>query len=214
MFRSRWLRNLLDVTCSRKDRRQLAQRNRKPVRLVLESLEERLTPSGGQTVGSYTALVNAIAVDTTPNQNYVIDINKSFAFAAGGQVTISKLDPTSTLKIEGQNGTNFTLTGNGNRLFDVVGTTQNVTLANLTLTGGGGTNVSEGGAIKDQGGNVTLSSVTVKNNSVTITKPPFRTEAGQVYSTFDSGRGRRVRVWGRQLAPHEHDDRVQHGPRH
>jgi hypothetical protein len=166
MFGSRWLRNLLNETRSRKERRRLAARNRKPFRLMVEQLEDRITPV--QTAGSYTELVNAIAVDTAPNTNYVIQITNNFTFSAGGQVAISKLDATSTLTIEGQNGTNFTLTGNGNRLFDVVGKTQNVTFLDLTLTGGGGTNVSQGGAIMDQGGSVTLSSVTVRNNSVTI----------------------------------------------
>ncbi len=184
MLRSRWLRNLLDVARSRNDRR-LTRQIRKPVHLLLESLEDRITPA--QTAGSYTELVNAIEADMAPNTNYVIQITNSFTFDSGGQVTISKLDSTSTLTIEGQNGNNFTLTGNGNRLFDVVAKTQNVTLANLTLTGGGGVNVSQGGAIKDQGGTITLSGVTVRNNSVTgpaadpLVLPFSKAEGGGVF---------------------------------
>ena len=111
------------------------RRNRKPVRPVLESLEERVTPS--QTAGSYDQLVSAIAVDTAPNTNYVIQITNSFTFNSRGQVSISKLASSSTLTIQGQNGNNYTLTGNGNRFFDVVGKSQNLTLMNLTLAGGG-----------------------------------------------------------------------------
>jgi len=133
MFRSPWLRNLFAVARSRKDRRRLSARTRKPVRLMLESLEERLTPSGGnptvtQTAGGYTALTAAIKSDTAANTNYVIQITNSFTFNSGGQVSISKLGASSTLTLEGQNGSNFTLTGNGNRLFDVA-KGQNVTFA-------------------------------------------------------------------------------------
>lgn len=156
---------------SRNERRRLAARTRRPVRLNLESLEERLTPSGPQTAGSYTDLVNAIAADTASNTNYVIQITNSFTFNAGGQVSISKLGSGSTLTIEGQNGTNYTLTGNGNRLFDINGADQNVTFVELTLTGGTVTSANStanGGAVRAEGGgSVTLSSVTIENDSVT-----------------------------------------------
>ncbi|HEY7158407.1 MAG TPA: immunoglobulin domain-containing protein [Gemmataceae bacterium] len=163
MFHSPWLCKWLNMARSRKDRRQRT-RNRKTVHLLLESLEERLTPSGPQTVGSYTDLVNAIAADTGSNTNYDIQITQSFQFNSGSQVVISNLGTGSTLTIEGQNGTNHTLTGNGNRLFTVA-PGQNVTFKNLTLTGGGG--VTNGGAILDTGGDVTLSNVIVEGNSVT-----------------------------------------------
>jgi hypothetical protein len=165
MARFRWLRTFFECGSTRKDRRRLAARGRKPVRLVLESLEDRITPS--QTAGSYIELVKAVAVDTAPNTNYDIQITNSFTFDAGGQVTISKLGSGSTLTIEGQSGNNYTLTGNGNRLFDVVASqnvTQNVTLKNLTLTGGSG--MANGGAILVTGGNVSLSGMTVKSNTV------------------------------------------------
>jgi hypothetical protein len=165
MFHSLWLRNWLGVAGTRKDRRRSAARNRKTVRLMLESLEDRLTPSATvQTAGSYAELANAVAADTAANTSYVIQITQSFQFNAGDQVTISKLGAGSTLTIEGQNGSNYTLTGNGNRLF-TVGSGQNVIFDDLTLTGGSG--VSSGGAIENQGGNVTLSNVTVKGNAVT-----------------------------------------------
>jgi hypothetical protein len=169
-------------------------------------MEERLTPSGVQTAGSYTALVKTIAADTAPHTDYVTDITKSFTFNAGGQVTISKLDPTSTLTIEGQNGNNFTLTGNGNRLFDVVGKSQNVTWKDLTLTGGGGVGVSRGGAIKDQGGAVALSGVRVTNNSVLSPATPHGDCA-------NGGRGRRVCIRLRKSDSHEHDDCEQQSER-
>jgi hypothetical protein len=171
MFRVRQLRNLLQAGSTGWDRRSSA-RCRKPVRLMLESLEERLTPSGGnpsvtQTAGSYSTLTAAVAADTAADTNYVIEITNNFTFASGGQVTISKLGTGSTLSLEGQDGTNYTLSGNGNRLF-TIGSSQNVTFADLTLTGGSVSNskVAQGGAILDQGGNVTLSKVIVQGNTV------------------------------------------------
>ena len=91
MFKSLWLRNVWSVARSRNDRRRQAAPCRKLVRLMLESLEERLTPSGPQSAGSYSDLVNAVATDTAPNANYVIQITNSFTFDSGGQVSISKL---------------------------------------------------------------------------------------------------------------------------
>lgn len=173
MYRFWWLRSLCGSGSSRQERRGPALRRRNPTRLMLESLEERLTPSGGnpmvtQTAGSYTALAAAIAADTAANTNYVVQINGNFTFNSGGQVSISKLGSGSTLTLSGQNGTNYTLTGNGNRLF-AVASGQNVTFADLTLTGGTVTNAkgqAQGGAIEDLGGNVTLSKVVVQGNTV------------------------------------------------
>jgi hypothetical protein len=140
MFRTRWIRKLLAFPHVKGQCRRQAAQTRRPVRLMLEPLEERLTPSDAtvtQTAGSYTELKGLIAGDTATNTNYIINITNSFTFAAGGQVAISKLAPTSTLSIETPSGSSpFTLTGNGNRLFNVVGTSQTVTLSNLTLTGG------------------------------------------------------------------------------
>lgn len=165
MIRTPWMRTLLGAACSRKDRRRPMPR-RKPARLILESLEERLTPSGGQTAGSYNALTSAIAADTAANTNYVIDITSSFRFTSGGQVTISKLASGSSLTIEGNNGSIFDLRGNGNRLFDIT-SGQNVTLKDLTLTQGSVTSgTTHGGAILDNGGVLVLSNVAVENNSV------------------------------------------------
>ena len=72
--------------------------------------------------------------------------------AKGRKTSISSLGAGSTLTIEGKDGTNYTLTGDGNRLF-AVASGQKVTFADLTLTGGG--NVQLGGAILDRGGDVT-----------------------------------------------------------
>ena len=96
-----------------------------------------------QKAGSYATLIGLIAGDTASNTNYVIQVTNNQSFSSGGQVSISKLASTSTLTIEGQNGSNYTLTGNGNRLFDITKKNQTVTLENLTLIGGGG--VSQGG---------------------------------------------------------------------
>lgn len=167
MIRTPWLRTLLGTACSRKDRRRPISR-RKPARLILESLEERLTPSGGQTAGNYNALTAAIAADTAANTNYVIDITGAITFASGGQVSISKLGTNSTLTIEGQNGSNFDLIGKGNCLFDIA-SGENVTLKDLTLTQGAGhqsSNVAQGGALFDNGGNLVLSNVIAENNTV------------------------------------------------
>lgn len=174
MLHSRWFRKLLGTGPSYKNRRR-TMRSRKPARPMLESLEERLTPSGGnptvtQTAGGYTALTGLVQSDTAANTNYIIEITGSFTFNSGGQVSISKLGAGSTLTLEGQNGTNFTLTGNGNRLF-TVGSSQNVTFKDLTLTGGAvdgsSTGTAQGGGLFDDGGTVTLSKVAVQNNKVT-----------------------------------------------
>jgi hypothetical protein len=180
MIRSRWLHNVISSARSHPDRRQPATRTRKPIHLTLESLEDRLTPSGGnptvtQTAGGYTVLTKAVAADAGANTNYIIQITNNFTFNSGGQVSISKLGAGSTLTIEGQGGNNYTLTGNGNRLFDVSGKGQTLTFEDLTLTGGtvggtvtGGTfTLAQGGAIFDEGGNVTLSKVSVQGNAVT-----------------------------------------------
>jgi hypothetical protein len=153
---------------------------------MLESLEERLTPSAPtQTAGSYTDLVNAIAADTAANTDYVIQITNGFQFNSGGQVSISKLGAGSTLTVEGQNGTSYILTGNGNRLF-TLSSGRNVTFADLTLTGGSVTSTTgnaEGGAILDQGVNTTLNKVTVKNNLVQGTTA----EGGGANKTAEGG---------------------------
>ena len=163
------VRTLLDGNSSHKARRRLAALSRKPVRPMLESLEERLTPSAPtQTAASYSDLVNAVAADTASNTNYVIEVTNNFTFNSGWQVSISKLGAGSMLTIEGQNGANSTLTGNGSRLF-TIGSGQNVTFENLTLTGGAVTNIkgsAQGGAIEDLGGNVTLSAATLQNDTV------------------------------------------------
>ncbi len=44
MFRTRWIRKALDLPYSLGQRRRQAKKSRKPVRLMLESLEERVTP--------------------------------------------------------------------------------------------------------------------------------------------------------------------------
>lgn len=96
MFRALWLQRLLNVSYSRKDRRRLAARRRKFVRLMLESLEDRLTPSGGnptvtQTAGDYKTLAGFVAGDTAANTNYIIQITRNFTFDPGGQVSVSNL---------------------------------------------------------------------------------------------------------------------------
>jgi hypothetical protein len=167
-----WLASLRRLVVSnfhsRKERRRLAARKRKLIRLRVESLEERLTPSGSQTAGSYSDLVNAIAADTGSNTNYVIQITNNFTFNPGGQVSISTLGAGSTLTVEGQNSTNYTLTGNGNRLFDIA-KGQTVTLENLTLTGGNVTTTNApalGGAVYNSG-NLTMKSDAVGGNQAT-----------------------------------------------
>ncbi|MGH7224666.1 MAG: hypothetical protein ACRELF_15700, partial [Gemmataceae bacterium] len=188
MFHSRWIHKLLGLRGSRSLRRRRAAQTRKPVRLLLETLEERVVPSGGdptvtQTANSYTQLTGLVAGDTAANTNYIIQITNSFAFNAGGQVTISALAAGSTMTIEGQGGTNYTLTGNGNRLFDVVGAGQTVTLKDLTLTGG--STVTSGGGILDAGGSVALSCATVKTNTATGSLAAFAKGGG----VFVSGGG-------------------------
>ncbi len=164
-----WLASLRRLVAgnphSRKERRRLAARKRQAIRPALESLEDRLTPSSPQTAGTYADLVYAVATDTAANTNYVIQITNSFTFNSGGQVSISKLGAGSTLTIEGQNGINYTLTGSGNRLFEIA-KGQMVTLENLTLTGGNVTATNGpalGGAVYNSG-NLSMKSIAVGGN--------------------------------------------------
>ncbi len=184
MLCSRWIHKLLGLRTSRNLRRRQAAQTRKPVRPILESLEERVTPNATvtQSAGGFTQLTGLVAGDTAANTDYVINITNSFTFTAGQQATISSLGSGSTLTIQGQNGNNETLTGNGNRLFSVT-SGQNVTLDNLTLTGGSAS--IDGGALDVKGGNVSLNHVTIQGNTVTGDKT-HNADGGGV---FFSGQG-------------------------
>jgi hypothetical protein len=166
MFRSLWFHKLLGLT-SRSVRRRQAAQQRKPVRLALESLEDRVTPAGTVNVNAATATALQAAVvtangDTT--HSYVITLTGASPYNLTTDIDITnKLGVT--IQGKGQtinaapNTRDFTVES------QAVATFKSVTLSggNVTETGGS----KGGGAILDMGGNVTLSGATVKSNIVT-----------------------------------------------
>src|SRR5262249_17162414 len=165
MFRSMWFHKLLGLN-SRSERRRQAAQQRKPVRLALESLEDRVTPAGTVNVNAATATALQAAVvtangDTT--HSYVITLTGASPYNLTTDVDITnKLGVT--IQGKGQtinaapNTRDFTVES------QAVATFKNVTLSggNVTVTGGG----KGGGGILDLGGNVTLSGAAVKSNIV------------------------------------------------
>ncbi len=167
MIRSRWLHHLLSSTCSRKDRRRQAVQQRRGVRPMLETLEDRLTPStvienAPDAATLQTDLNNATAANT----QYIINLtgpSSAYNLAAGQQLTVSAAAPVSIV------GSGQSITGNGNRVF-LIDKSANVTLRNVTISGGAVTATSngyyaQGGGIFDSGGNVTLSKVAIQANT-------------------------------------------------
>jgi hypothetical protein len=99
MFRSTWLHNLFGMARSCQDRRCQATQQQHSVRLMLEPLEDRITPSvatwqqTGPTWQQKIAIANAFAVQRAES-NYLNQIINSFLVATGGQPSVL-----------GQNGT-------------------------------------------------------------------------------------------------------------
>ena len=98
MFHSQWLHNLSNLARSRRDRRRSASRQPRGVRLVLEALEERLTPTGPtvtQSAATTAALQTLLTDDTAANTNYVINLTGTSSTAydvpTGQELTV----PTS-----------------------------------------------------------------------------------------------------------------------
>jgi len=95
MFHSRWLHNLLDLSRSRQERRPQAARQHRRVRLMLEALEDRITPSEATVTENapnaaslQTDLNNATAADTA----YIINLtgdSAAYDLTVGQQLTIS-----------------------------------------------------------------------------------------------------------------------------
>jgi hypothetical protein len=83
MFRSNWLHNVLGMARSRKDRRCQAAQQRN-VRLMLEPLEDRITPA--LKFDPHVAVANALASETATNAN-LIKLIDSFIVITGGQVS-------------------------------------------------------------------------------------------------------------------------------
>ncbi len=146
----------------------MAQQRRR-VRPMLETLEDRLTPS---TVTENAADAATLQTDlnnaTAANTQYVINLtgaSAAYNLTAGQQLTVSAAASGSSVTIA---GTGQSITGNGNRVFNIE-KGANVTLQDLTITGGSvaatAIGFTPGGGLFDNGGNVTLSNVTVKGNS-------------------------------------------------
>ncbi|HEY7426160.1 MAG TPA: hypothetical protein VH682_18160 [Gemmataceae bacterium] len=178
MFRSLWIHKLLGLSRSRSSRRRQAAQSRRFIRPGLEGLEDRITPSGGP--------VTVTAATTTDLVKDINDFN-SGKFSDGLIINLSgsnyklpsaqQITNASGLTIEGKDsGSTFITAGPQSRAFDITNGVS-VTFEDLTIQGG---NVAQtiashsgGGAIRDIGGDVTLSGVTIQNNTVTsgVTPP-------------------------------------------
>ncbi len=167
MLRSLWLGKFLSRK-SRNSRRRKATATRRCVRLHLEGLEDRVTPSATSIdVANAVELRNAInnQVNAHPTQQYVINFTGT-TYNLGdinNQLVISN---TAGVTLQG-NGATINAAAN-NRLF-VINAGSDVLFKDLTLQGGNVSSATadvQGGAIKNIGGKVTLSNVTVQNNAV------------------------------------------------
>jgi hypothetical protein len=169
MSRTSWLNKHLTPSSSRNQRRRQTAQKRRPVRLAVEPLEDRLVLSTVVTDGH--ELATAINANNVAGGNITLTLANSFT-----------LQNNSSHSVEISKGS-VTIVGNGNtltaaatsRLFQV-DKGASLTIDNAVLTGGDvrstffGT--AKGGAILDLGGNVTLSGgAVVESNSVVANSP-------------------------------------------
>src|SRR6516225_7794378 len=87
MFRSRWIDKLLDPRRSQGRRCRQAAQRRRPVRLMLESLEERVTPDGTMVIPG-NATINFYGTSPSPAFTFPVGVN-SPAGTVTGNVTAS-----------------------------------------------------------------------------------------------------------------------------
>ncbi len=166
MLRSHWLHTLFGLARSRNQRRRQEAQRRRPVRLTLETLEARVNPAPIITLQAATAsqLQSDIATaNTNPTQQYDIQLTGTSPYNLTTQLNVTN---TAGVTIESSNGIVLNAATNS-RIFSVSSGAK-LTLKDLTLQGGNvtATSTKGGGAIKDVGGSVTLSAVTVQNNVV------------------------------------------------
>ncbi len=142
-------------------RRGSAAPQRRRVRPMLEALEDRITPS---TVTESAADAATLQTDlngaTTPGNQYVINLtgpSSAYNLASGTELTVPGGAGSITIV-----GTGQSITGKGNRVFNVQ-PTANLTIEDVTITGGSG--VTQGAGLFDPGGKVALSNVTVSGNT-------------------------------------------------
>ncbi|HEY7311033.1 MAG TPA: hypothetical protein VH643_16835 [Gemmataceae bacterium] len=170
MFRSLWFHKLLGLK-SRSVRRRQASQTRRAVRLVLEGLEDRITPAGlpFATPGNATQLLADFTfANANPNQAVTINLE------AGGTYDLTDIGS----ELVSQSKAGITINGNGatinaalnTRVFEVENGDKLV-LNNVTVTGGNVTqttssNTKGGGGILDAGGFLTLSGASVTGNAV------------------------------------------------
>ena len=171
----RWLQRMFRRTPNRNGTFTRKHRPpRRPVRLLLETLEDRITPANfivnGVTTGPNGGLVGIIAqANTHPGTSYTIQLQPTTAPLGAYNLT-SALTITNTagVTIEAAPGVgNITIRqtgGAGNRIFTVA-PGGNVTLDNLTLTGG---TVNDGGAVHvSAGGHLTIENSIITGNTAT-----------------------------------------------
>jgi fibronectin-binding autotransporter adhesin len=143
---------------------------------LLELLEDRTVPSvftpttfaDGTGAGT---LRNAIVQANSNGQDNTIVLatgTYTLSAAAGGELALTGVNHAHTIQSSGQT---IITAGNGSRVFELIGNVQ-VTLANLTITGGMATDSgsiggadARGGGLLVNGGNVTLQGVVTGNEA-------------------------------------------------
>jgi choice-of-anchor A domain-containing protein len=97
MFRTRWIRKLLDRSNSLGQRRLRTAKVRKPVRLLIEALEDRITPCDATSVVPGDVHVNFFGHDHSPAFVVPVAVNDNAGgVATSGTVTCSLVSGNST----------------------------------------------------------------------------------------------------------------------
>jgi hypothetical protein len=172
MFRPTWLRPRRPHTI-----RRPSARASRFVRLQLEGLEERITPTGPVTILAANASQLQAAVttaDSNPTQQYIIQLTGPSPYNL-----TAELDLTKTAGVTITGSSTVLNAAEGNRVFQVA-SGANLTLQNLTVEGGHVT--TQGGGILDLGGNVSLTQVVVQSNKV-LANAGLNAQGGGIFAS-------------------------------
>lgn len=138
--------------------------------IVVNSLLDDTTPGNGQCT-LREALVNANSDSDTTGGDCAAgqDASDSITFSVTGSiVTGSRLDVLDGVNITGPGAASLTVSGNNNhRVFYLYALNDNVTISNITISGGVTATNEPGGGIASFGTNLTLDHVTVSGNTAT-----------------------------------------------
>ncbi|MGH7173212.1 MAG: choice-of-anchor Q domain-containing protein [Gemmataceae bacterium] len=182
MLRLLWLSKIANKL--RPSLRMRAGKPRRPVKLHLESLEERVVPTT-YNVSTAAQLQTAVtAINASPN-NLDIIVLAPGAYNLKHELTIS--NPTDQVTIEGDTSADTIIkAGGGQRAFLLENA--NIAFQNLTIENGvarddgtGNPNTpAEGGGILEKGGIVALTNVVLQDNKA-MGNPAQGAEGGGVY---------------------------------